>query len=146
VYLSGSTAIPSGDPSRRNCALLARCRHLTEVAAVPRQLRLAGWQQLGCAPTDVRYARICFDRSTTDSSQARGRYINNSAYDLENFGFFYKQTTSQTITCASTVTRSGTTSTCTRTLPKGRWQLGAHTFYGGQDFGVALTDQFNFGF
>ena len=37
-------------------------------------------------------------------------------------------------------------STCTRTLPKGRWQLSAYTFYGGQFFGVATTDQFNFGF
>src|SRR3954470_18975963 len=112
-------------------------------AAAPAQ---AAWRQLGCAPTDVRYAHICLDRSTTNSSQARGRYVNNSAYDLDTAGFFYKQTTSQTIACASTVTRSGTTSTCLRTLPRGRWQLGAYTFYGGQYFGDALTDQFSFGF
>ena len=112
-------------------------------AAAPAQ---AAWQQLGCAPTDVRSAHICLDRSTTDSNQARGRYVNNSGYDLENSGFFYKQTTSQTIGCASTVTRSGTVSSCTRTLPKGRWQLGAYTFYRGQYFGTALTDQFNYGF
>jgi uncharacterized heparinase superfamily protein len=132
---------------RRTRTLLAAVASLGALslfaAAAPAH---AAWQQLGCAPTDVRYARICFDRSTTDSSQARGRYINNSGYDLETSGFFYKQTTSQTIACASTVTKSGTTSTCTRTLPKGRWQLGAYTFYGGQYLGVATTDQFNFGF
>ena len=132
---------------RRTRTLLAAVASLGALsllaAAAPAQ---AGWQQLGCAPTDVRYAHICFDRSTNDSSQARGRYVNNSAYDLETSGFFYKQTTSQTISCASTVTRAGTMSTCTRTLPKGRWQLGAYTWYGGQFFGTALTDQFNFGF
>src|SRR4051794_5358263 len=122
-----------GSPMRRTRTLLATVVSLGALsllaAAAPAQ---AAWQQIGCAPTDVRYGRICLDRSTTDSSQARGRYINNSAYDLTTSGFFYKQATSQTIGCASTVTRSGTTSTCLRPLPKGRWELGAYTWRGSE--------------
>jgi len=106
----------------------------------------AAWQELGCAPTDIRGARICLDRSTTDSSQARGRYINNSSYDLITQGLFYKQATSETIGCASATTRAGTTSQCLRTLPKGRWELDAHTWRGSQWFGLAQTAQFSFSF
>ena len=111
-------------------------------ASTPAQ---AAWQQLGCAPTAVRYARICLYRSTTDSNMAQGRYINNSAFNLQTQGMFYRQDAVGNVGCALATTESGTTSTCTRTLPRGRYYLGAFTWKNGEYLGYTATDTFWFG-
>jgi hypothetical protein len=112
-------------------------------ASAPAQ---AAWEQMGCAPTAVRSARICLYRSTTDSNMAQGRYINNSALNLQTQGIFFRQDAVGNVGCALATTKAGTTSTCTRTLPKGKYYLGAFTWINGSYLGFTATDTFRFGF
>jgi hypothetical protein len=106
----------------------------------------AAWNKLGCAPAEVRGARICLYRDTADSNRAQGRYINNSSFDLKTQGVFWPVNSANTIGCAQAITESGTTSTCTRTLPRGRFYLGAYTWKGSEYLGFTATADFRFGF
>jgi hypothetical protein len=105
----------------------------------------AAWKKLGCAPTEVRGAKICLYRSTIYSGKAQGRYINHSGFNLKTQGTFYRQDAVGNQNCAVAITEAGTTSRCTRTLDRGTYYLGAHTWKGDTYLGFTATDEFRFG-
>ncbi len=106
----------------------------------------AAWKKLGCAPTEVRGAKICLYRSTIYSGKAQGRYINHSSFNLKTQGTFYRQDAVGNQNCAVATTEAGTTSTCTRTLDRGTYYLGAFTWKGNDYLGFTATGEFRFGF
>jgi hypothetical protein len=105
----------------------------------------AAWKKLGCTPAEVRGARICLFRDTANSNRAQGRYINHTGIDLKTKGVFWRENSTQTVGCATAITEAGTTSRCTRTLPSGKFYLGAYTWRGDSFIGFTATNAYRFG-
>ena len=66
-------------------------------------------------------------------------------FNLKTQGVFWPVNSANTIGCAQAITEAGTTSVCTRTLPRGRFYLGAYTWKGSEYLGFTATADFAFG-
>ena len=112
--------------------------------AVPAE---AKWRKLECTPGQLRGTKVCLFRDTQNSSRAMGRYVNNSGVDLKTKGVFWRYNSAHTIGCATAITESGTRSQCIRTLDqRGKWYVGAYTWYGDEYIGFTATSPYRFGF